>query len=345
MSPSRNVNALLHTSRKLRFPLELFAPFISTLAVASAAAAPLPRLVVVRDSNAVDCPDATELAFAVERQMRRPALDPTQNEFPGEVYTVHIERSPDAYTATIQSGDLTRNLSDAGSTCTELSDALALTLAILLDNDPSPSPPSKPPPLRIVPSTPLKVRSKNPLQHWGFGVDGGVAETIGFLSPFSFALTGDVWVSHRASLFGAGVFAIPLATANETKTASVDLQLVTGTFRACHRLAGQPSGLNVSLCGQSLFGVVHGEGRGYAVNREGTRPWFAMGGMASLERPFFRSLGWFVRLTIAVPIVSQRFIAHRIQGAGLGANDNIVTVFEPPSVAASLGVGLRWAIF
>lgn len=360
MSPSRKIVEPLRAYWKRRSPLAcvacfaLLVPLIITFAGTPAVAAtPLPRLVVARDSNAADCPDATELALAVERQMQRPALDPTHDERTGPVYAVHIEHSADGYAATIQSGDLTRDLADPGLTCAELGDALALTLAILLDNEPSPPPPPPPsptpspkPPVSVPPTQkPMTVRRENPIRQWNFGIYGGIAETIGFLTPFSFAMMGDVWVRYRAASFGAGVFAIPWPTENNTKATAVTMQLITGTFNGCGMLAGKPSGLNFSLCGQSLLGVVHGEGRGYTINRAGTRPWFALGGMGSLEGQFFAGLGWSIRLTVAVPVITQRFTARRIEGAGPDALDTITTLFEPSKLAGFLGAGLRWTIF
>ncbi len=351
MSSARKVVEPSRTFWKRRNPLALLAPLIVTFATAPVVATPLPRLLVARESNAADCPDATELALAVERQMQRPALDPTNDESTGPVYAVHIERSADGYAATIQSGDLTRDLSDPGFTCTELGDALALTLAILLDNEPSPSPspspsPAPKPPAWVPPTAKQNtVRVVKPIHPWNVGISGGIAESAGFLTPFSFAVMGDVWVRYRAASVGVGVFAIPFATENNTKTTAVTMQLMTGTLHGCGMLVGKPSVINFSLCGQSFFGLVHGEGRGYSVNRAGTRPWFALGTMGSLEGQFSRRLGWSIRLTIAVPVVTQRFTARRTDGTGVDTLDTTITLFEPEKLAGFLGAGLRWTIF
>lgn len=319
----------------------LLAPFVVTFVITPAAAEPLPRLVVVRASDASDCPDATELALAVERQMQRPALDPTNDERAAAVYEVRIEHSADGYAATIQAGNLTRNLSDPGLTCTGLSEALALTLTILLDNEPlKPSLPattllSAPSRLSRPTPVPMVIFVIKPVKRWSMGIDGGIAETLGFLSPLSFAVMGDVWLRYRALSFGAGVFTIPLAKENGKQSTAVAMQLITGTFYACGRIAGKPSGVHFSFCGQTFVGAVHGEGQGYSINREGTRPWFALGAMGALQGSVVGSLGWFIRLGLAVPVVSQRFTAQ----------DNIVTLFEPAPVAPFLGAGLRWTIF
>ncbi len=351
MLPARRIVVTQCVSPKPRSFLRMLAPFVVTLVIAPAAAAPLPRLVVARSPDATDCPDATELALAVERQMQRPALDPTNDAHTAAVYDVRIEHSADGYAATIQADNLTRNLSDPGSTCTGLGEALALTLAILLDNEPSKPPSSPTPPLSAPPALPRRTPTTmiafivKPIQHWNMGTEGGIGETLGFLSPLSFAVTLDVWFRYRAVSIGSGIFFVPSAIENGKQATSVALQLITGDLYACGRVAGKPSGTNFSLCGQTFVGVVHGEGRGYSVNREGTRPWFALGTMGSLQGVVVGSLGWFLRLSVAVPVVSQRFTAHEIDGTGINTRDNIVTLFDPAPVAVFLGAGLRWTIY
>jgi hypothetical protein len=115
----------------------------------SPAGAPLPRLVVARAPAASDCPDAAALAAEVARRMGRPALDPIGIEgMPG--LDVRFERQGDAYAAVVVVRGRERRLADPGPGCAGLADALALTLAILLDRDaPPPLPP--PPPLRPLP--------------------------------------------------------------------------------------------------------------------------------------------------------------------------------------------------
>jgi hypothetical protein len=286
--------------------------------------------------------------------MQRPALDPSSDETIAPVYEVRIVHSSDGYAATIQAGDLTREFSDPGLSCAELSDALALTLAILLDSEaPVPPPPDPQPPLRPTPplvlrrpiTNPTIVVISMPIRNWNVNINGGISETIGFLTPFSIAVMGDIWLRYRRASFGTGVFAIPLAIQNDALTGAVSLRLVTGSLYGCGRLAGKPSHVNLSLCGQSFVGAVHGEGLGYAVNRASTRPWFALGSMGLVEGHLSGRLGWSIRMSLTVPIVSQRFIAHRIEGTGTNRHETTATVLEPAKIAAFLGISLRWTIF
>jgi len=323
-----------------------------TSIVHPAVAAPLPRLVVDRSADAADCPDAATLALAVERQMQRPALDstnePSSEDAAASVYEVHIARSADGYAATIRSGDMTRDLSDPGSTCGELADALALTLAILLDNEepppvsPAPPPKSLEPPVLLRPTQPpVTIRLVKPVRDWDVGVDVGLGAAFQFLSPVSFAFMGGSYFRYRKALFGVGIFGIPRASAGDGGLGTVDLQLYTGTLHGCGRILGKPSGVHLSLCGQTFFGAIHGQGRGFPINRGGTRPWFALGGMGLVEGPVRGRLGWSVRAGLAVPVISQRFTSTRPEGSG----ETSVTLFEPEKVVAFIGAGLRWTIF
>ena len=122
---------------------------IGTLGLcAGAAAAGLPPLAVHRTEDSADCPDADALAAAVERQMKRPALDPgAAAPLQGaRGLDVQIYRSEAGYTAVIQAGGKTRQLSDRGPTCAGLAAALAVSIAVMLDTEPLPPEPEPPPP-------------------------------------------------------------------------------------------------------------------------------------------------------------------------------------------------------
>jgi hypothetical protein len=315
-------------------------------------AAPLPRLVVTRSAEAADCPDAAVLAFVVEKQMQRPALDPSADASAAASYEVTIDRLPDRYAATIRSGELTRELSDPGSTCAELADALALMLTIMLDSEPAVLP-AKPPESAPVPSSkplapppPIEIRViLQTVRQWSAGLSGTLGESIGFLSPLSFVIAPETWFRYRSATFGAGSFLIPWSTAGDSESFFVRMQLFTGTLYGCGRIAGTNSSLHFDLCGQTIAGGVRGEGGGFLINRQGARPWFGLGAMAMLEGPLLPSrLDWSLRLGGIVPLISQRFAGTRTQGTGAEAVEVPVVLFEPPKFAAFLSFGVRWTI-
>jgi hypothetical protein len=114
---------------------------------APARAEPLPHLAVHRTADVGDCPDAATLAAAVAKQMKRPAVEPVaeirRTTGPsGAAATagvagldVQLYRSAEGYTAVITAAGKTRTIADRGATCAGLGDALAITLAILLDTE------------------------------------------------------------------------------------------------------------------------------------------------------------------------------------------------------------------
>ncbi len=320
-------------------------------------AAPLPRIVVVRPSEAQDCPDAQALAAAVEGQMHRPALDATSTDSAIPVYEVTVSRGKDGYAATIRSGDSIRELSDPGSTCVELADALALTLTILLDGDAVSEPsPSAPVERKEVPAKPvIKIlpRASNPqaivrvLPRRAVQIRGEVmvGETLGFLSPLSFAMDGGLSLHIRRFSIGAGVFVIPSASIKDSSSKEVaNAYLVTGRLDGCARIAGSPLAIHLSVCGQAILGVVHASGINYAENRQGSLPWVGLGPSALLRGPLSLAWGWSVRLSVIAPVTYNRFISTRMEGSGAEARETTFTLFEPAPVAGFLGVGLHFTI-
>lgn len=308
---------------------------------------PLPRLVVNRSPEAMDCPDASALAFVVEKQMQHPVLDPSPENTETSTYEVAIARSNAGYSATIRAGELTRELSDPGSTCAELADALALTLAIMLDNEPMVGPPK---PLEVAapnksePLPPIVVRViLPPKRRWNMGLAGSIGETIGFLTPISFAISPEAFFRYRAATFSLGAFLLPWATSGDD-SASVRMQLFTGSISGCGRLAGKQTSIHFDLCGHSFLGAVRGEGVGFVTNHQETRPWFGLGASGLLEGPINGRFDWFLRLGLTVPIVTQRFTGMRTVGTGQSAMDVPTTLFEPSKFAGYLAIGVRWTI-
>ncbi|WP_281316098.1 hypothetical protein [Polyangium sp. y55x31] len=144
--------------------------------------------------------------------------------------------------------------------------------------------------------------------------------------------------------FGVGVLGLPWSSV-DFPPGEVHLWLVVATARACGAVLGRPRGVSLSLCAQPFLGAVHGEGRGLEENREGTRPWIALGGTGLLEGPLVGRLGWSVRLGFAVPLLSQAFTVDQPTGdAPPLATTRTVTAFQPASIGGLLGAGLRFPI-
>ncbi|MGK4003655.1 hypothetical protein WMF31_13575 [Sorangium sp. So ce1036] len=330
---------------------------------------PRPRLVVHRGPEASDCPDAPSLAVAVERMMQRPALDPvsapvSDGGVPPEL-EVRIHRDGPRYTAVLQAGGRARRLSsEQAPTCDELADALALTIAILLDSEPAPMPelapppplappPLAPPPAPVVPvqrATPAPAPSRVEPPRWDLAAELGAAQTVGMLDAFRAAVLADV--SLRRGVWSAGLGAVWLPQRDITFPPGVaTTQLAAATVRGCVTVAGRRDGPRLSTCAASLLGAVHGAGEGFPVNREAAVPWFAVGGAALAEGPLHGPLGWSARATLLVPVTRARFTVERGDRTGSGempAADAPVTrevVLESAPVGLLVGVGARLSIW
>ncbi|MCC6553412.1 MAG: hypothetical protein IT372_10390 [Polyangiaceae bacterium] len=314
------------------------------LVVARAGAAPLPRLVVHRAPAAADCPDAAALAAAVERLMQRPALDPAAAEG-GHVplYEVQILRVDEGYASIIQAGGRTRQISDPGATCAELSEALALTLAILLDSDaprppPAPPPALPPPPVALPPPPPRPPAP--PRRRWDASIDLGAAQTLGFLTPLSWAFVGEASLRLRAGSIGAGAILMPARTLDQPP-GTVDVSLAAATARACAALLGDLEGARLSACFQPILGSIHGQGHGYSPDREGSATWLSLGAGALAEGPLAGPIGWSARATFVVPLTSESFTVDVREDGAVRR----VTAFDPSPAGLLVGVGLRATIW
>ncbi|WP_437669554.1 hypothetical protein [Sorangium sp. So ce131] len=335
----------------------------------AASAAPLPRLVVHRAPEASDCPDATALAAAVEREMKRPALDPGDADGRAPEFEVHILRAGSTYTAVLQAGGRARQLSsEEGASCDELVEALALTIAILLDREPAPPPaptpapappptptraptpaPAPPPPPAAPAPTPPAAPPLRPAPQpprWDVAVELGAAESVGLLEPFWAAAMGDVSLRTRAWSVGLGAVWLP-AHDIPFSPGTVHLGLAAATARGCATIAGELDGLRLSACAASLIGAVHGAGRGFATDREDSAPWIAVGGTALAEGSLFgaRALGWSARATVLVPVAQARFTVDRRAGGEAGAPVTTDAVLDPAPVGLLVGVSARVSIW
>ena len=316
-----------------RSPLRLLSltlAALAPLAFASAASAePLPRLAVHRAPEASACPDA-------------PALDPDDESPAAPVYAVRLSRSSDGYSAVLQYGDLSRKLEDPGATCDALADALALTLAILLDAAPSRRP-------ALLLSLPLGslaelVERRPRLKTWEVSLDIGAVGVMGLSPLASAAGIGEVSLRIRRISFGAGALWLPTTT-RSVEPGVISLSLVAATARVCaDPLGPAENGFRVSLCAQPMLGALHGQGRGYHPDRQGTAPWFALGVTALGEGTIAGPVGWSARATLLPLIASPSFTVDQARADGETPAVTTTTVYSPASVGFLLGAGLRVSI-
>ncbi|WP_437630080.1 hypothetical protein [Sorangium sp. So ce854] len=277
-------------------------------------------------------------------------------------YEVHFVRTESTYTAVLQAGGRTRLLSsEPGATCGELVEALALTIAILLDSEPVPAPVAPapppvapaPPPVAPAPSPAPPPRRPAPPPppprappSWDVSAELGAAGTVGLLDPLRAAAMADVSLRRRAWSAGLGAVWLPSQDI-DVGPGVASIGLVAATARGCATIAGALDGLRLSACAASVLGAVHGAGRGLTPSREESAPWFAVGGSALAEGPLFgsRALGWSARATVLVPVARARFTVDRRAGSDTGAPVTTDAVLDPSPVGLLVGLGARVSIF
>jgi hypothetical protein len=342
------------------------------------AEAPLPDVLVHRTDDTADCPDSAALAARVDRHMKRPALRPrTDAATPGKdrpSLDVQIYRSEAGYTAVVQTGEKTRQISDKGATCRGLADALAITLAILLDTEvpppapeptPTPEAPTPAPIAPIAPATPLVETAEAPaptpeepapiepfsLPPRTFRVVAGAGATAatGLLTRLALGGTGHVGLGiGRVFSVEAGFLVLPTQTvpyagkvkgAAASATPTIDLQLTSALFRLCATARLVTEDTRAGLCAGALIGSIRGEGHGFVTNQSATDPWVAGNLGAILEQQLFWRLSLVTRASVYIPIVRRSFTVDNVDSA------SDPQAFSPASVGAGLDAELRLSIW
>ncbi len=337
----------------------------------------LPDLLVHRTEDTADCPDSAELAARVDRHMKRPALRPRTdiatagNDQPS--IDVQIYRSTAGYTAVVQTGEKTRQITDNGATCRGLADAMAITLAILLDTEvavPPPEPASAPDPPRIpftprLPPMPLVDAKPTPApvpvepagpaplllpsRPFRIVAGAGAIAATGLLTRLALGGTGHVGLGiGRVFSVELGFFVLPTQTvayagkvngASSTATPTVDLELTSALFRLCATARLFSEETRAGLCAGALVGTIRGEGRGFVVNHTATDPWVAGNLGAILEQTLFWRLSLVTRASVYVPILRRSFTVDNVDSA------SDPRAFSSASVGAGLDAELRLSIW
>lgn len=335
-------------SRKVA-PLVL-ALLVALLLCASPARADTPSwLRVERSPAASSCPAADQLSEAVARE-------PFGNEPQTEVlssYVVEIDAADKGFTAKISvtgANAGTRTLTDVDATCAGLSRALAVTLAILLDEErrtrreallaanraiPPPAPPPATPPLQPPPSHDEPMRVLPPLPPTRFGalaVALGGGGTVGLGPSATGVALADVSVRLGRASAELGAMWIPQTEATRG-VGGVDVSLASGLLRGCGSVLGDRDHLHLDGCGEAAVGALFGKAHGYDSNDSATRPWVALGGGLVVGGPLgpspetvrHRPLSWFFRVDMLFPVRPQGFDVRNVgqvytpdAGGGLG---------------------------
>lgn len=296
-------------------------------------------VVVQRAPAASDCVDAATLAGRVNLLVGRTALIASEAAGESFAFEVQILRSDDGYTAIVLAAGGSRKLDDPGPTCAGLSDALAVTLAVLVDADEkpvAPPPPPPPPPATATavfvpppppPSIPPRYGPRlllSPIIAVTSGLSGDAVPAVVLVNdlrvigPFSL-LAGFTWMPSQD---------YPL------REGHIEVQLMYGQLAAClssWRVFGRS---RLGGCFQVDVGGIRGKGVGYDETSEITRPWVGLGLTGLADVPIIDPLYWSTRIS-AFAVPTQE--AFQIRGIGVA--------FDPPPVGILVGTGVGVRFF
>jgi hypothetical protein len=306
-----------------------------------------PLLVVHRTEDASDCPDARTLAALVADQMKHPALDAAFDLPPGSDsgLDVQIYRSGQGFTAVIQAGGKTRQLTDNGANCAGLAGALAVSIAVILDTEPPPPPPEPPPatsprarvshpaPTPEPPEVPLHdTDAEPPPPRVRISLAAAPVLTVGILQGFAGGITSEVEARIGRFIVAGGVLALP-GQSFAFQGGQVSLDMTAGILRGCGIVAGDEP-LRFVLCLDPMAGTVRGNGTGFSSNRSATLPWASLATSALFQQRIWGRLSWGARSELVIPLVKTSFLS-----------DNGATAFAAAPVGGAWNIELRVSIW
>lgn len=304
------------------------------MATPALAADPPPAKLGVKraEPQAKDCPDATALSARVNEITGWNAMA-TQSPTARLTIDVSITKDESGFAATLRASGSrtgTRHIADIGNDCSGLAEALAVTLAIILDDERSAPSDGVPPPSEQPPRPLPTPRTETPTRpKWRPYLTG--VGTLGVLESPAFGVSGGVSLALSRMIFGAELAWLP-ARSFDTAPGSADVSLLFGSAYGCW----QPVVLDpayVGVCAHVSIGRLHGEATGYDENLERSRPWIAPGIGALGGGPITGPLEWFAQAKIFLPVHRERFVI-----------DNLGALHETPPLGGSIALGLAFLI-
>jgi hypothetical protein len=258
------------------------------LAASSAAAAPLSADITVQ-GDAESCPSSAELAAAVEQIVQRPlgAAGPSDTV----TATVRFQRTDVGFQALLRLAGAKqgeRSLTDTTESCAPLAQAVAVTLAVLIDADATPA-------ARPVVSSP---RSRGSLSL-------GVGPALGLVPSVSLAMGGEMAVGWRRwSVHVGGIYLLP----REERLGPGDVQvhLAYADALLC-RLIHLGASLEVEACGVGAAGWLSGTGEGYPSSSQAAFFWSSLGAALRLGGTLGGTWLWRLSTEALAPLAERSF--------------------------------------
>jgi hypothetical protein len=282
-------------------------------------------LQVARGEGASDCPDEVELIRRVASHRSVAPGAPPPGASQRQNIDVQLLREDGGYVAHVKvsgSGRGVRTLRSGGDRCEGLAEALAVSLALMLDEEASPERPSlaassAPLPIASGPASAAPASApEGPARRRegaGQGSAGGGGR-LGLSLRVGGALDAGLVVSsgERLALGLSATWVAPRAVSHPP--GAVDVSLWFLTARACARLLGSPGAPSGLLCVLGSAGVLGGDGHGYAPDQQVRRPWFALGGAALVEGRLRGPIGWALEGRALAPLRKETFSVDGVPG-------------------------------
>jgi hypothetical protein len=294
-------------------------------------------LSVERSDDALSCPDASALQSAAEALLESPP--------DGQTRLIHVafERREGRYLAILRRADSDhagRKLRDTHSDCEPLAQAVATTLALMLETRAGDAKPSEPARRRTAPiaqpapeQRPAAPRPRAPDYEFALGVSAGAGQ--GVIHGWSPLLAGHLAFGSGALRVSLGALQL-LPTTRELGPGSVEVELTAVTTRACLRWLDSIV-VDFYACSGVFGGVLQARARGYTSDFERSRPWLALPLELFAAVPFGAedsALGLRAGGTLLVPARRETFAVQ-----GLGA------AVEPERVAVLLWLGFDGSLY
>lgn len=315
----------------------LLAAASGTPLAAAQTQAPRAALVVTRGEGAQDCPDSAALAERVRGVAGANVISAELGAAPFETWVqVAIARNFGGYGAQISTSGMrhgNRSLEDLGPSCASLADAIAVTLAIVLDPYVSAPPPAPPAPLSS-PEPKAKPKSVNQApQRRHLFLDAAAGVTLDVLEHAMPLLAGSAGLhltpKWSLSLGGGYVLSDTLTSAG----GEVELSLAYADLRGCGRAWGEGDRTHLDWCLAAMIGSLGGSGRGYANTFSQRSLWLSVAVGPEVIFPFARSLSWILTGEAVLPVIRNGFAVQ--------SNGSQNLAFRPSAVGGLISLGVR----
>ncbi|HYO93135.1 MAG TPA: hypothetical protein VER33_01435 [Polyangiaceae bacterium] len=302
------------------------------LAAPPALAAELPggRLELRRSGAAQGCPDELTLAARVRERARPNAARGLQPV----LLNVYMDGDGTAFWAQVKargrkSGE--RSLRVEDPSCQALSDALVVTLLVLLDDLPTPrAEPAAAPTEAPRMSTSSSASTAYPVSWW---LAAGYALTHGVPERWSLSLSAEILLRLPDLELGLAGFWAP-ERAIQRAPGVVKVFAAGGRLRVCW-LPRVHDTLRVGGCGIGIAAALRGASDDFAVNAIKTRPWWLVGVGPQLRWSLTRGTSVGLLGSVLLPIHDEAFSVQGLEGP----------VYDSDPVVAWVGADLALKIW